>query len=243
MQARQSNRDSERMLADATGGLAFYGSNDIVSAMKRAFDDGRYAYTLGFYPDHGQWNGKFRKIKIQVKASDAQTRYRNGYFAKAEHVDSEAQAKTELLEAATSPLDAASLGLIVSGKRSGPATERNVEVHVQLDPKQLHLRNDEQHGQGTLDLYFVQRNAQGETVAAESQRIGLNLEEKQYEYLAKAGLILAKHVTIAAEVTELRILVRDAGSQALGSVTVPVTAWLSADQDVAKTPVKRETPK
>ena len=37
-----------------TGGLAFYGSNDIRGALKRSVDDGRYAYTIGFYPDHGQ---------------------------------------------------------------------------------------------------------------------------------------------------------------------------------------------
>ncbi len=97
MNARQNTRDTERMFADATGGLAFYGSNDIRSAMKRSFDDGRYAYTIGFYPDHGQWNGKFRKIKVQVSASGVQLRYRNGYFAEAEHTDGGMEPNSRLL--------------------------------------------------------------------------------------------------------------------------------------------------
>jgi len=230
MNARQNARDTERMFADATGGLAFYGSNDIRGAMKRSFEDGRYAYTIGFYPDHGQWNGKFRKIKVQVSASGAQLRYRNGYFAEAEHTDSEKQAKQELQQAAMSPLNATGLGLVVSGKLSGPAADRKVEVHVALDPKQLQLRDDDRHRKGILDLYFVQRGAQGETVAAESQRIGLNLEEKQYQSLAQAGLVLARHLAISPQASELRVLVRDADSHALGSVTVPVTELLGGTE-------------
>jgi len=38
MFARQDLRDTERSMADATGGEAFYGSNDIKAAMGRAFD-------------------------------------------------------------------------------------------------------------------------------------------------------------------------------------------------------------
>ena len=227
---RQNMRDSERMLADATGGLAFYGSNDISAAMKRAFDDGRYAYTMGFYPAHRDWNGRFRKIKVQLKMAGVQLRYRNGYVAEPDHTDSETQAKADLQHAAMSPLDATRLGMIVSAKCSGPASERSLELHVGLDPKQLRLQSVEQHEKGAVDLYFVQRNDQGETVSAESQRIGLNLEEKQYEYLAKAGLVLARHVTIAPDATDLRVLVRDAGSQALGSVTVPVKTLLAGEQ-------------
>ena len=243
MFARENNLTTERMLADQTGGLAFYGTNDIGRVMKRAFDDGRYAYTIGFYPNHGQWDGKYRKIKIQVKAAGVHLRYRGGYFAEAEHVGSEAQAKADLEEAALSPLDATRLGMIVSGKVSGPVAERKVELHVALDPKQLLLKSVEQHEKGAVDLYFVQRNARGETLAAESQRIGLNLEEKQYEYLSKAGLILVRHLTIDAQASELRVLIRDAGSEALGSVTMPVNALLVAEGGSGATPTKMDAPK
>lgn len=116
-------------------------------------------------------------------------------------------------------------------------------MRVVLDPRQLLLRTEEQHERGGVDLYFVQRNAQAESIAAESQRIGFNFEEKQYEYLSKAGLILAKHLTIKPDAVEMRVLVRDAGSEALGSVTVPVGVLLiDAPGDVG-TPAKLERPK
>jgi VWFA-related protein len=228
---RQDLRDTERSMADATGGEAFYGSNDIKAAMSRAFDDGRYAYTIGFYPNHGEWNGKFHKIKIHTTIDGAKLRYRAGYYAEAEKADSdEARAKAAMRTAALSPLEAAGLGLIVSGKLAGPVAERKIELHVSLDPKQLLLQAADNHRKGGVDLYFVQRDAAGETVAAENQRVGLNFEEKQYEYLSTGGIVLAKHLTITAPSADVRVFARDTSSEALGSVTIPVQALFEGPQ-------------
>ena len=244
LSTEQETRDTSKKLADGTGGVAFFGTNDVRDALKRAFDDSRYAYTIGFYPDHGKWDGKYRKIKVEVKAAGVQLRYRNGYFADAEQVTPQDRAKAALQETAMSPLEATYLSLMVTGKSSGLPAERKIELHVALDPKQLLLQDADEHKKGTVDLYFVQRNAQGETVAAESQRVGLNLEEKQYEYLAKAGLVLARHLTIKPEAVEVRVLVRDAGSEALGSVSAPVKALFGEGQPANPVaPAKLEIPK
>jgi hypothetical protein len=53
---------------------------------------------------------------------------------------------------------------------------------------------------------------------------------------------LVRHVTIAPNVAELRVLVRDAGSEALGSVTAPVNLLLTAEAS-PPSPAKLETPK
>ena len=244
MFARQDLLDTERSMADATGGEAFYGSNDIKAAMGRAFDDGRYAYTIGFYPNHGEWNGRFRKIEIHTTIDGAKLRYRAGYYADAEKADSdETSAKAAIRTAALSPLDAAGLGLIVSGKLAGPLGERKVELHVSLDPKQLLLQVADNHRKGGADLYFLQRDAAGETVAAENQRVGLNFEEKQYQYLSTAGVVLAKHLTITPQTADVRVFARDTSSEALGSVTIPVQALFEGPQTANGSPAKLESPK
>jgi hypothetical protein len=241
---RQDLRDTERSMADATGGEAFYGSNDIKAAMARAFDDGRYAYTIGFYPNHGEWNGKFRKIKIHTTIDGAKLRYRAGYYAEAEKADSdEARAKAAMRTAALSPLEADGLGLIVSGKLDGPLAQRKVELHVSFDPKQLLLQAADNHRKGGVDLYFVQRDAAGETVGAENQRVGLNFEEKQYEYLSTTGVVLAKHLTISPQSVDVRVFARDTSSEALGSVTIPVQALFEGPQTASSLPAKTESRK
>ena len=37
-------------------------------------------YVLGYYPAHGQRDGKFREIKVQVKRPGLCLRYRGGYL-------------------------------------------------------------------------------------------------------------------------------------------------------------------
>jgi VWFA-related protein len=76
----QSQQAMERLARD-TGGRAFYGANDVITGINRAFDDSRLVYVLGFRPSHQEWDGKFRQIKVQVKQPGLQLRHRRGYFA------------------------------------------------------------------------------------------------------------------------------------------------------------------
>lgn len=238
-----SRQATERILADSTGGQAFYGNNDIAAGVRKAFDDARYAYTIGFYPNHGQWNGEYRKISIRTSIKGVQLRYRAGYFAEAEGVNSdETRTMAAMQEAAMSPLDATGLGMVVNGNLEGAAADRKIELHIRLDPKQLLMQNAGSHQQLAVDLYFVQWDAKRGMVAAGKQRFKLDLDEKQYEDLSKAGLVLTWHLTISPQATEACMLVRDAGSGALGSVMMPVQALIEGAGSSAS-PAKRAHPK
>jgi VWFA-related protein len=225
--AEQNARDASKLLADRTGGLAFFGNNDVRGAIRRAFDDGRYAYNVAFYPNHGQWDGRFRKIKIQVKGEGFKVRYRTGYYAFSDRNDPSEVIAATLQQTAESPLDATNLSMIVSGKPAGKGDSHIVELHIGIDPKQLLLQDSGDHRKGAVDLFFLQRDASGKRVAAEKQHIELNLEDKQYEYLARNAMVLDRHLTIVPQSAEIRVVLRDSGSGALGSVTLPATAFVS----------------
>jgi len=247
---RQDLRDSERLLADDTGGQAFYGSNDIRPALHRAFDDDRYAYTIGFYPDHNQWDDKFRTVKIRLKSGDARLRYRKGYFASPDRADPESRIAAELNQAAASPVDATSLGMIVTAKLTAPhsatsaqptvtalpgssSISRNIDLHIGIDPKQLLLQIANGHRTGAVDLFFLQRDSTGAIVAAEKQHVAINLEEKQYEYLTHAAMVLDRHLTVQSPSTEIRVVLRDAATATFGSVTLPVKSLLDSPETPA----------
>ena len=165
---------------------------------------------------------------MEPRTPGAKLRYREGYFAVGEGPADQAKVKVAMQEAAMSPLDATALGMIVSSKWSGAGDQRKVEFHVGVDPKQLLLQQEADHRKGEVDLFFVQRNAKGDTVAAEDQRVGLDLEEKHYDYLAQAGLVFVRHVVIAPDAAEIKILARDTGSEAVGSVTIPIKTLTDA---------------
>jgi VWFA-related protein len=237
--ARQNRLDSFRLLADRTGGVAFYGSNDVNDGIRRAFDDGRYAYTIGFYPDHNKWDGKFREIKIKVKTGGAQLRYRKGYYAVPERTAPQDIVEADLQQAAASPLNSTSLGIVVVATPvphpAGSPTAANpgaidpssggvLELRVTLDPKQFLLTPSSDRRKGALDLMFLQNSLTGATLSAEKQHLEVNFEDKQFAYLSTAGMILLRHLTVSRETSEIRIIVRDANSGALGSVAVPASA-------------------
>src|SRR5262249_31475917 len=70
-----STQQTMQTLAERTGGRAFYDTNDLRGAIRRAVDDARATYVLGYYPAHDQWDGRFYEIKVQVKRPGAQVRH------------------------------------------------------------------------------------------------------------------------------------------------------------------------
>jgi VWFA-related protein len=68
-------------IAKKTGGRAYYERNDLKNALREALDESKASYTLGFYPDSDQFNGKFRVVKVKVAGrSGIRLRYRQGYL-------------------------------------------------------------------------------------------------------------------------------------------------------------------
>jgi len=223
---RQNLRDTFRLLADKTGGKAFYGTNDVAGAIGSAFEDGRYTYTLGFYPDHGKWDGKFRDISIHLAVPEAYLRYRRGYFALPEKSEREKVVNAELHDAAISALDATDLGITVFCKILPPASAHVVQLRLGVNPKQFLLHEKENHVTGALDLVFLQKDSSGKILAAEKQHVDVNFNHQEYESLVKSSLVLQRRLTMDSNSTELRVLVRDEGSGSVGSVTVSISKLL-----------------
>lgn len=223
---RQSRRDTFRLLADRTGGKAFYGTNDIGGAVHEAFEDGRYTYTLGYYPNHGAWDGRFREIRLQVHARGARLRYRRGYYAMPDSAKGEVVAASELRDAALSPLDATNLGVIVVGKVLAAPQARDLLLQITISPAQLLLHSSDGRRQGGLDLLFLQRDTAGKFLAAERQHFEVDLTSKDYALMTKVGLVLERKLKIVGGAAGIRIVVRDSASGALGSVTLPARAFL-----------------
>jgi VWFA-related protein len=228
LDAEQSLRDTYRRLADETGGGAFYGNNDLREGMSKAFDDGRYAYMIGYYPDHGTWDGKFRKIQIKLAVEGAHARFRDGYYATQEKPELSQDEEKRMQEMASSPLDSTALSMMVSGrhvKTSNPSATRDLEFQVGVDVAQLLLQHAGTHWKGAIDLMFVQKNERLEVIAAEKKHIELDFTDEQYQGMQTTGAIFERHLALMPEAKDVRVLVRDAGSGQIGTVTVPLKTF------------------
>ena len=71
-----------RISAD-TGGEFIKGTNDIAKGLSRIDQEIRSRYTLAYYSSDQNFDGSFRKLKVEVRRPDARVTSRPGYYATA----------------------------------------------------------------------------------------------------------------------------------------------------------------
>lgn len=79
--ARAEKIISMERLAEETGGRAFFNTNDLAGAARKAIADGAHYYTLIYTPTNQKSDGSYRKIKLHVGDGKYHLEYRRGYFA------------------------------------------------------------------------------------------------------------------------------------------------------------------
>src|SRR5438270_11297610 len=72
-----------KKLAEATGGrmLEVKGMDKLTTALDEISDELHHQYSLGYYPENQNWNGKFRKIQIVPQEHGYKVYARKGYYA------------------------------------------------------------------------------------------------------------------------------------------------------------------
>jgi hypothetical protein len=90
----------EEELAQMTGGGAYYGRNDLATALTKAMEHGANYYTLSYSPTNETYDGKLRNIQVALAKKGYKLSYRRSYFG----VDKDARSQ---LAAATPPVDLA----------------------------------------------------------------------------------------------------------------------------------------
>lgn len=115
--AEQATMDE---IADDTGGHAFYNTNGLSDAIATGTEDGSSYYTLAYSPSNTKFDGRKRKIRVQLYSSSGgyHLAYRHSYLADDSVVE-------------RNVADAATMRLQVALRRGGPLTrELPLQVHI-----------------------------------------------------------------------------------------------------------------
>jgi VWFA-related protein len=217
-----SGTNSLNVLAQNTGGRAFFNRNDVDRAIRDAVEDSHVSYTLGYYPMHGKWDGKFRAIKVKVNRPGMEIRARNGYFAADLSKLKESELIGMLQEAADSPFDLSGVGLAVRAEAVDTGGTRELRLSIDIDPRDVTLFSERGYWVGGINLMLLQRTAEGAGVARLAQTFDLKFSPEEYAQLQANGLILDHQVEIDSHALLLRVVVRDSHTGSLGTVSVPI---------------------
>jgi hypothetical protein len=215
------NQATMEELAARTGGRAFTNTNDIVGAIRTAVEDSSVTYTLGFYPQNDKFNNSFHDLKVKlIDFPHLELRYRKGYVDQSTPPQDEGLRRAALRDAVLSPMDANGIGL--SAKVLG--TSAGFDVTLRVDPKSIVLDPQGDRWAGKLDLLFVEKDAHGNETYGVDDTMSLELRKQNYDRVQQEGLNYHRVLPGTGNASEIRVVVRDASTGALGSITAPLTA-------------------
>ena len=197
-----------------------FNNNDLAAALRRALDDARATYVLGYYPSHHDWKGRFHKIDLRVNRPGTELHYRRGYFAQPDE-PADTWYREQVLNASLwSPVDATGLGLTV---RLQPSPAGGLDLALQIDANGISFQPKGERRECALDVWLVQLDRRDKQVKTNARTNKLRLDQPTFDRVKQVnGLALAEHLNLAPAAVLLRVLVRDAGSGAIGSLTVPL---------------------
>ena len=211
-------QDILQIAATETGGRAFLNTNDINSAVRRAVSDGRQAYTLGYYPNHLTWNGKYRQIRVQVNRPGVRVRHRRGYLATADA--QRVNGNTAISAALLSPLEAVALGLTARVERV-VGLSNDLKTTIATAPGAVALQRSGDLWQGAVDVVIAQKLDDGATQRNVDRRVDLHLRPDRYDAAQSSGFAIDLQLTLSPRIRSLYIVVHDTQTGATGSIIVP----------------------
>jgi VWFA-related protein len=216
------NLDTMQILADRTGGRAFFNTNDLTGAVRNAVNDARVTYTLGFYLDGDEWDGKFHEVKVKVARSGVEVRYRKGFVAFAAQTPNAKEIKAEIQNAITTPLDGTGIGVNARTDPVDKPKPGSLQIVGQIDQTNIVLQQQNDRWVGALELAWVQVAADGKLLNVETQTLSMNLKKERYDDIQKRGLLFNRVIQPIENASHLRLIVVDHATGNVGSLRIPL---------------------
>jgi hypothetical protein len=136
-------------VAEATGGTAYYNSNDLEAGISKAIASGSDYYTLTYVPPGTKYDGRHHTIKLEADRPDLHLIYRDEYYAE----DPSKMTPTVGLTLATLPPEVSGGDMKAAMSRSLP-TSSQLLFYLAVEPSSEPAKPDDPPEMGTLDPSF-----------------------------------------------------------------------------------------
>ncbi len=246
-----AEQDTLTQFAVATGGRAFFNTNDIREAIATANEQGSNYYSFSYTPTNKVYNGKFRKIKLQLAQKGYKLAYRQGYFADDVNVAAReaALARNAIATAmhygsppareiqfsvhvypigGKKKVDHTTVGEIKMASKKYKPLPPQVEVQhylidYTLDSSSLRFM-PEQNGtyHNSLALMFTSFADESRMLTALSTVARSDLQPDVYKRIMNGTIGFQQELDIPVDATSIRLGVQDQMSTHLGTVDVPL---------------------
>jgi VWFA-related protein len=216
-----SGMNTMQVMAENTGGRAFYNTNDIQHAIRDAMDDSEVTYTLGFYADAKTLDAQFHKLRVAVNRKHVEVRYRKGYMATSASAPGGEERDALIGDALWSPLDGGGVSLTGSIEKVQEPKPNGLRLTVSVDPSDLLFADNGDKRKVSVEFAFALLALDGRNLETIHQTKTMDLDPAQYQEFSKR-FVVNKTLEPNATVASVRVVVFDRGSGRMGSLTIPV---------------------
>ena len=244
---RNNEQSTMDQLATDTGGKAFYDSNGVQQAIATAIEQASHYYSLSYVPPNRNFDGSYRKIKINLARKGYHLSYRRGYFA----VDPQAPSKDSstisrevaaamqfgspqshqiLVAAQVAPVGKFTKVELKSEPGNQTTTKsktttvpmQHYSIDYAISGSQLSFVPSGNTYHALLDFMVVAFDGRGNLLAKGTLQITGNLDAMQYKNTLVAGMRMHQEIDVPLAATSLRLAVGDEINHHLGTLDIPL---------------------
>jgi VWFA-related protein len=235
------------MIADETGGKAFYNTNGLTDAVKQAVDEGSNYYTITYQPDDTNWNGAYRNVRVNVDRSGSHLFYVHGYYADTPDAKVQGQkvlplrpVQVAMMRGGPDPTQIVFAARIVAAdgtedklpacneprdKEMKPPYRRyTILAAAKIGDMTFAMTPDGAY-HGAFDFISVVYDPDGKGMNLCANTMHADLSAAQYVAMLKSGIRLRQEIDAPAKGSYfLRIGVHDLASDRVGALELPLSA-------------------
>ena len=221
-----------------TGGKLFRGNNDLGQGLEKINEEIRARYTLAYRSTNQNFDGTFRKVKIEVRHPDAQITSRSGYYAiPPEEIVLLSPADKKLLSGFTAAQTNPEMPLAVSlsqfRSRDGLFT---VPVALELPPSAVKFERKNDKRSMQLEVLGVLKATPEKVLSRLGGNFDVNLTDSDYQLIVNNNIFYRQDMVLAPGDYTLDLIVRDRLS---GKTTAKREQFVvpEPDSEFAATPI------
>ena len=209
------NREQDILyrISGDTGGAFFKGNNDIGKGLDRIDQEIRARYTLAYYSTDSNFDGSFRKLKVEVRRPDAHVIARSGYYAIGnEDIVPLSQDDKKLLasvaEAASNPTLPLFMELVPFRSQEGRYI---VPMSIEMPPGAVKFDRKGDKQQMQLDVVGVIRETQDRILSRLGGNFNVELTAEQYQSIVNNNnnIFYRQDMELAPGTYDIDLIVRD----------------------------------
>jgi VWFA-related protein len=221
--ARQEGKTREYdilyRLSGDTGGKFLKGNNDIGLGLERINEEIQARYTLAYRSTNQNFDGSFRKVKIEVRRPDVQIMSRNGYYAiPPEEIVLLSPADKKLLagfnEAQANPGLPLFVSLTPFRTREGLYT---VPLAIELPPVAIKFERKADKRSMQLEVLGVLKSGSERIISRLGGNFDVNLNAADYDQILNNNIFYRQDLQLASGEYTLDLIVKDKQTEKLAA--------------------------